>query len=78
MPRAHDTAVKLDPGRWRSMPARPEPPVQMPMAPPQELRQSAVMLSSLPPVATNVTVGSLKQFYGGRRVIPRRQVMVTK
>lgn len=89
MPRLRASAVTLDPMKWVRAPARaaggPQTPhsgVMMetqrhptPPTLPQHLTRSAVMLGSLPAIATSVSQGVTQQFYGGR-MLPRRQLIL--
>ena len=82
MPSLRNSLVSLDPKQYRrvdphspgvsggeapafrAMPA-PEPPIA--------IRRSPVMISSLPPISTNVD-GVIRQFYGGPNFPTRRLV----
>lgn len=73
MPSLKDSIVELDPKRYGRVPIHqpfnPSLPPQLPIA----IRRSPVMISSLPPISTNVD-GVLRQFYGGQNVPTRRLV----
>lgn len=81
MPSLRNSLVELDPKRYQRVDphapvARPERPVSFqPMAPPEPIaiRRSPVMISSLPPISTNVD-GVIRQFYGGGNFPSRRLV----
>jgi hypothetical protein len=77
MPSLKSSLVELDPARYeRADPRAPAaaPFIAMPAPePPIAIRRSAVMISSLPAISTNVD-GVLRQFYGGRNFSTRRLV----
>lgn len=87
MPSLKSRATPLPEGRYQ--PVRPRQPSQVPgpslsagsSSPtppmPSPIHMSPFMLGSLPSIATNVTVGVLNQFYGGK-VLPRRQTILPK
>lgn len=84
MPSLKNSLRELDPKRYQRIdphpvggpirahepePFRPSPSPQPPIA----IRRSPVMLSSLPPISTDVD-GVIRQFYGGPNVPTRRLV----
>lgn len=77
MPSLRASRVQLDPARWQKMmpQASQTAPPPVPVMP-ANLRRNARMLSSLPPIATNISTGGNTQFYGNN-VRPRRQVILS-
>lgn len=76
MPSLNASSAPLDPERYRPVDgggARLEP-VQHPPVLPSHLRQSSVMISSLPSIATSVD-GITRQFYGSGKVPTRRLIL---
>ena len=82
MPSLRNSLVDLDKSSYRRIdpkpvagqPERPLPFIPMPSPEqPISIRRSPVMLSSLPPISTNVD-GVTRQYYGGGRFPSRRLV----
>jgi hypothetical protein len=72
MPRLKDSAVQLDATRYGAVNSTaPSTPPQAPVLP-AHLEQSPFMLSSLPPISTNVD-GITRQFYGSS--LPVRRII---
>ena len=77
MPTLRDSAVPLDPAAYRQItPVTTAPAVAPQNAPaqPAHLTRSAVMISSLPSIATTVD-GITRQFYGAGN-LPTRRLML--
>lgn len=72
MPSLRESAIELSPSRYRRLPSEPAPFQPNPApALPIGVQRATVMISSLPPIATDVD-GVLRQFYGGRNLPFRR------
>jgi len=79
MPSLRNSLVDLDPARYRKMrpvapiahpePYRPSPAPEPPIA----IRQSPVLISSLPAISTNVD-GIVRQFY--LKNLPTRRIVI--
>lgn len=77
MPSLRDSAIVLDPARWRRLPAAPPiaAPVINPAPPiPEHLAPSPVQISSLPAISAS-SEGLTRQFYGRGRV-PRTRIVL--
>lgn len=74
MPSLRDSAVILDPERWRPVGKPSLPVIQPAPALPTHLLQSTVMISSMPGVATTVD-GITRQFYAPRGLPTRRLII---
>lgn len=75
MPNLRDSAVNLDSSRYRNIsPAAQPEQIQHAPIQPAYLSKSAVMISSLPSIATTVD-GITRQFYGRGNLPTRRLIL---